>query len=83
MKKYLVDAINEVVQGVDYPDVDFSPLVGLEEKDFDVGKKVGKKVVVAYLQENAVQLNGAIDERKFGEIVGLLTEKVEVVEGEE
>ena len=67
--------VDEVRKGVQYPDVDDTPLHGLALPDFPYGKHVRKEVIVRFLNWQSCYIGGGIDEVELTEDLRLLKQK--------
>lgn len=73
-KKEIQTVVNELREGISYPEVDISPLSGCGLPDFPKGKMIRKESIVMHLRWQCLFLNGNIDEEELCNELQLLKE---------
>jgi hypothetical protein len=73
-KKEIQIVVNELREGISYPEVDISPLSGCDLTGFPKNKMIRKEAIVMHLRWQCLFLNGNIDEEELCNELQLLKE---------
>lgn len=74
-KKEIKVVVQELIEGIYYPETNIGPLYGCGLDDFPKNKMVRKEVIVMHLRWQCLFLNGNIDEEELTNCLFILKDK--------
>jgi hypothetical protein len=74
-KEEIKVVVQELREGISYPETDIGPLYGCGLDDFPKNKMIRKEVIVMHLRWQCLFFNGNIDEQELSNSLFILKDK--------